>query len=64
MSMRDRARETASNIADLVNASEEEKRQIEDACFTLVMDLQIEFTRVSGNYLERKILEAFNKESL
>ena len=64
MSMRQRARETANNIADLVNATDQEKKQIADACYTLVMDLQIEFTRVSGNYLERKILEAFEKESL
>ena len=59
MSMRQRANETASNISELMNATPEQEKAIKDEVYSLLLDLRIEFLRVAGNCLERRILETF-----
>lgn len=59
MSMREKANETASNISELMNATPEQEKAIKDAVYNLLLDLRVEFLRVAGNCLERRILETF-----
>jgi len=62
MSMRQRADETARNISELMNATPEQEKEIKDAVYNLLLDLRVEFLRVAGNCLERKIIETFEGE--
>ena len=62
MSMRQRADETARNISELMNATPEQEKEIKDAVYNLLLDLRVEFLRVAGNCLERRILETFEGE--
>ena len=64
MSMRQRANETASNISELMNATPEQEKAIKDEVYSLLLDLRIEFLRVAGNCLERKIIETFEGANL
>ena len=64
MSMRDKAYETASNIAEMMNATQEQEKAIRDEVYNLLLDLRVEFLRVSGICLERKILETFEGANL
>ena len=64
MSMKQRASETASNISELMNATPEQEKAIRDEVFALLLDLRVEFLRVAGNCLERKILETFEGANL
>jgi len=60
--MRQRADETARNISELMNATPEQEKEIKDAVYNLLLDLRVEFLRVAGNCLERKIIETFEGE--
>jgi len=60
--MRQRADETARNISELMNATPEQEKEIKDAVYNLLLDLRVEFLRVAGNCLERRILETFEGE--
>ena len=62
MSMRQRADETARNISELMNATPEQEKAIRDEVYNLLLDLRVEFLRVAGNCLERRILETFEGE--
>jgi len=62
MSMRDKANETASNISELMDATPEQEKAIRDEVYNLLLELRIEFLRVAGNCLERKIIETFEGE--
>ena len=64
MSMKDKANETASNISELMNATPEQEKAIRDEVYNLLLDLRVEFLRVAGNCLERKILETFEGANL
>ena len=64
MSMKDKAYETASNISELMDATPEQEKAIKDAVYRLLLDLRVEFLRVAGNCLERKILEKFEGANL
>ena len=64
MSMRQRADETASNIAELMNATPEQEKEIKDAVYNLLLDLRVEFLRVAGNCLEQRILTTFEGANL
>ena len=64
MSMKDKAIETASNISELMNATPEQEKAIRDEVYNLLLDLRVEFLRVSGICLERKILETFEGANL
>ena len=64
MSMKDKAYETASNISELMDATPEQEKAIKDAVYRLLLDLRVEFLRVAGNCLERKILETFEGANL
>ena len=59
MSMRDKANETVKYISFLVMATPGQEKEIRDSVYNLLLDLRVEFLRVSGNCLERKILETF-----
>ena len=62
--MKDRANETASNIAEMMNATPEQEKAIRDEVFALLLEVRVEFLRVAGNCLERKILETFEGQHL
>ena len=64
MSMRDRANETASNISEMMNATPEQEKAIKDEVYSFLLDLRVEFLRVSGNCLEQRIISTFEWESL
>mgnify|MGYP007112983705 FL=1 len=64
MSMRDKANETASNIAEMMNATPEQEKAIRDEVFALLLDLRVEFLRVAGNCLEQRILTTFEGANL
>ena len=64
MSMKDRANETATNICEMLNATPEQEKAIKVEVYNLLLDLRVEFLRVAGNCLERKIVETFEGESL
>ena len=64
MSMRDKANETASNISELMHATPEQEKAIRDEVYNLLLDLRVEFLRVAGNHLERKIIESFEGANL
>ena len=59
MSMKDKANETASNIAEMMNATPEQEKEIKDAVYSLLLDLRVEFLRVAGNCLEQRIVSTF-----
>jgi hypothetical protein len=59
MSMKDKANETASNIAEMMNATPEQEKAIKDAVYSLLLDLRVEFLRVAGNCLEQRIVTTF-----
>ena len=59
MSMRDKAKETASNISELMNATPEQEKAIRDEVYNLLLDLRVEFLRVAGNCLEQRIVSTF-----
>ena len=64
MNMRDRANETASNISEMMNATPEQEKAIKDEVYSFLLDLRVEFLRVSGNCLEQRIISTFEGESL
>ena len=64
MSMKQRASETASNISEMMNATPEQEKEIREEVYNLLLDLRVEFLRVSGICLERKILETFEGANL
>ena len=64
MSMKDKANETASNIAEMMNATPEQEKEIKDAVYSLLLDLRVEFLRVAGNCLEQRILTTFEGANL
>ena len=64
MSMRDKANETASNIAEMMNATQEQEWAIKDAVYSLLLDLRVEFLRVAGNCLEQRIVSTFEGANL
>jgi len=64
MSMKDKANETASNIAEMMNATPEQEKAIKDAVYSLLLDLRVEFLRVAGNCLEQRILTTFEGANL
>lgn len=59
MSMREKANETASNIAEMMNATPEQEKEIRDEVYSLLLDLRVEFLRVAGNCLEQRIVSTF-----
>ena len=59
MSMKDKANETASNIAEMMDATPEQEKAIRDEVFALLLDLRVEFLRVAGNCLEQRIVSTF-----
>ena len=64
MSMKDKANETASNIAEMMDATPEQEKAIRDEIYNLLLDLRVEFLRVSGNCLEQRILTTFEGANL
>lgn len=64
MSMKDKANETASNIAEMMDATPEQEKAIRDEVFALLLDLRVEFLRVAGNCLEQRILTTFEGANL
>ena len=64
MSMKDKAYETASNIAEMMNATPEQEKAIRDEVFALLLEVRVEFLRVAGNCLEQRILTTFEGANL
>ena len=64
MSMRDKANETASNIAEMMDATPEQEKAIRDEVYNLLLDLRVEFLRVAGNCLEQRIVSTFEGANL
>lgn len=64
MSMRDKAKETASNISELMNATPEQEKAIRDEVYNLLYELRVEFLRVAGICLEQRIMTTFEGKSL
>ena len=64
MSMKDKANETASNIAEMMNATPEQEKAIRDEVYNLLLDLRVEFLRVAGNCLEQRIVSTFEGANL
>ena len=64
MSMKDKANETASNIAEMMGATPEQEKAIRDEVYNLLLDLRVEFLRVAGNCLEQRILTTFEGANL
>ena len=64
MSMKDKANEAASNIAEMMNATPEQEKAIKDEVYSLLLDLRVEFLRVAGNCLEQRILTTFEGANL
>ena len=64
MSMKDKANETASNIAEMMDATPEQEKAIRDEIYNLLLDLRVEFLRVAGNCLEQRILTTFEGANL
>ena len=62
--MKDKAYETASNIAEMMDATPEQEKAIRDEVYNLLLDLRVEFLRVSGNCLEQRILTTFEGANL
>ena len=60
--MRDKANETVEYISFMVRATPEQEKEIKDAVYSLLLELRVEFLRVAGNCLERRILETFEGE--
>ena len=64
MSMKDKANETASNIAEMMGATPEQEKAIRDEDYNLLLDLRVEILRVAGNCLEQRILTTFEGANL
>jgi hypothetical protein len=64
MSMRDRANETASNISEMMNATPEQEKAIKDEVYSFLLDLRVEFLRVSSICLDQRIISTFYGEGL
>ena len=59
MSMKEKGYETASNIAEMMNATPEQEKAIRDEVFALLLEVRVEFLRVAGNCLEQRIVSTF-----
>jgi hypothetical protein len=64
MSMRDRANETASNISEMMNATPEQEKAIKEEVYSFLLDLRVEFLRVSSICLDQRIISTFYGEGL
>ena len=64
MSMKEKGYETASNIAEFMNATPEQEQAIRDEVYNLLLDLRVEFLRVAGNCLEQRIISTFDGQHL